>query len=137
MKDSCFIDTNIFVYAAMQTAIENPKREVALDLILNEPNIIISTQVINEFYSVLLKHKIPDKDIVIYIKEIIRGTKVYSQHLSTLKLAWIVKSKYEFSLWDSLIIASALQQQCNILYTEDLQHLQIIEKQLTIINPFK
>jgi predicted nucleic acid-binding protein len=40
------------------------------------------------------------------------------------------------SNWDSLIVASALESQCSILYTEDLQHGQVIDQVLTIVNPF-
>ena len=137
MKDSCFIDTNIFVYAALQTEKDTSKRNVALDLMRNASNIVVSTQVLNEFYSVLLKHKISDKAIVLYINEIVKNTEVSSQKLSTLELAWQVKSKYGFSLWDSLVLASALQNNCQILYSEDMQHEQIIEDQVRIINPFK
>ena len=38
--------------------------------------------------------------------------------------------------WDCLILASALEHNCGILYTEDLQNGQIIEKSLKIVNPF-
>jgi predicted nucleic acid-binding protein len=41
------------------------------------------------------------------------------------------------SYWDSLIISSALESGCKILYTEDMHHNQIIEGKLKIINPFK
>lgn len=34
------------------------------------------------------------------------------------------------------MIASAIASNCNILYTEDLQHGQVIENRLTVINPF-
>ena len=46
-------------------------------------------------------------------------------------------SKYKFSYWNSLIIASALQNNCTILYSEDMQHNQLIENKLRIINPFE
>ena len=47
-----------------------------------------------------------------------------------------VRSRFYISYWDSLIVASALNNSCNILYSEDMQHNQIIEG-LKIINPFK
>lgn len=47
-----------------------------------------------------------------------------------------IKDKYKFQYYDSLIIATALENGCNTLYTEDMQHNQIIENQLKIINPF-
>ena len=43
---------------------------------------------------------------------------------------------YKFSYWDSLIVASALESGCSILYTEDMQDGQVIEGRLKIVNPF-
>ncbi len=48
-----------------------------------------------------------------------------------------IKKRYRFSYWDSLIIASALENNCSILYSEDMQHSQVIEDNLKIINPFE
>ena len=54
----------------------------------------------------------------------------------TIRSGLDVHEKYQYSFYDSLIIASALENECSILYSEDLQHNQKIEKSLTIINPF-
>ncbi len=137
MKDKIYFDTNIWVYSALKNENELEKREKALDLIQCDAELFASTQVLNEFYNVLLKYKIEDKLIVIYIKEIIENTTVSSQNIETLKKAWEIKQKYFFSLWDSLIVASALENNCSILYTEDMHHNQLIENTLKIINPFK
>ena len=55
----------------------------------------------------------------------------------TLRNAFEVSSKYQFGFWDSIIIESALESKCDILYSEDFHHLQIIDNRLTILNPFK
>jgi predicted nucleic acid-binding protein len=34
------------------------------------------------------------------------------------------------------MLASALENDCTILYSEDMQHNQVIEQSLRIINPF-
>jgi len=47
-----------------------------------------------------------------------------------------VNIRYEYSYWDSLIIATALTNHCSILYSEDMQHDQLIEDKLRIVNPF-
>jgi len=44
--------------------------------------------------------------------------------------------KYQYSFWDSLMLASALENGCSVIYSEDMQHEQIIGKKLKIINPF-
>ena len=56
--------------------------------------------------------------------------------LETVKRCFFVKEKYLYSWWDSLVLASALENDCSILYSEDLQCNQIIERKLKIINPF-
>ncbi len=48
-----------------------------------------------------------------------------------------LRNRYSFSYWDSLIVAAALNGNCSTIYTEDMQHGQIIENTLTIINPFQ
>jgi predicted nucleic acid-binding protein len=48
-----------------------------------------------------------------------------------------IAAKYGFSFWDSMMVASALNNHCSVLYSEDLQHNQIIEDRLQIINPFQ
>ena len=53
-------------------------------------------------------------------------------HLSALT----IKEHYQFSFYDSLIIASALELDYVVLYSEDMQHGQIIDEQLKITNPF-
>jgi len=52
-------------------------------------------------------------------------------------LASKLRSNNAFSYWDSLIVAVALDAGCSTLYSEDMQHGQRIEGQLTIVNPFK
>jgi predicted nucleic acid-binding protein len=47
-----------------------------------------------------------------------------------------LRRSYAVSFWDSLVIASALQAQVSVLYSEDLQHEQVIDGRLRIINPF-
>jgi predicted nucleic acid-binding protein len=56
------------------------------------------------------------------------STELYSSALS-------VKARYQFSFYDSLIVAAALEADCERLLSEDLQHGQRIEG-LTIVNPF-
>lgn len=50
--------------------------------------------------------------------------------------AFALVSRYQFQIFDALIVASALELGCERLYTEDLQHGQLIEGRLRIIDPF-
>jgi len=56
---------------------------------------------------------------------------------TTIKKALDIAIDYKYSYWDSLIITSALENNCLICYSEDMQHGQIIEDKLRIVNPFE
>ena len=51
-------------------------------------------------------------------------------------LAMQIVERYGFSIYDALIIASALMAGCSTLYSEDLQDGQVLEDQLVVRNPF-
>ena len=57
--------------------------------------------------------------------------------LDTHKEALAIAEKYGYRVYDALIVASALEARCTILYSEDMQDSQVIEGKLTIRNPFK
>ena len=141
MTDKVFIDTNILVYAFLDADnsdahIKHTKASKLLQSLIDTCPIILSTQVLGEYYNALLKHKITDKDIQDSIKELVRAVDVSSVSQSTVFIAFQIKSRYRYSYWDSLIIASALENSCNHLFSENLQNGQVIENTLTITNPF-
>lgn len=132
MKDNIFIDTNIAIYALTDSSLKGTS---ALELLKLKP--CISTQVVSESVNVCLKKfKFTKPDTYNRIDKLILLTELLLIQQSTLTLTFEVSMKYNFSYWDSLIIASALENDCNILYTEDLQHTQLIENKLRILNPF-
>jgi predicted nucleic acid-binding protein len=99
--------------------------------------IFISTQVLNELYVSLQKHDIDEPEIENKIRKIIGIYNISIINISTIKLCWKVRKKYSYSYWDSLITAAALESNCTILYTEDMQDGQVIDDKLRIVNPFK
>ncbi len=54
----------------------------------------------------------------------------------TIKLCIDIKERYGFSYWDSLVIATAIENECSIIYSEDMKHDQIISGSVKIVNPF-
>jgi len=54
----------------------------------------------------------------------------------TIDSALNLSFKYKYSYYDSLILSSALENSCKIIYSEDFQDNQLIENKLKIINPF-
>ncbi|MFI3136361.1 MAG: PIN domain-containing protein [Methylococcaceae bacterium] len=136
MNAKPFIDTNIWVYAHLQD-VNNNKCNIALALLEALPILVSSTQVLNEYYSVMLKNKVADCLIQDNAEIIIAIADMQLIRIATIRLAHEIKLKYGFSYWDSLIVASALEAECQCLYSEDMQHKQLIESSLIIINPFK
>ena len=140
MKGKIFIDTNIFVYAVLkpQNKLNEKKHFQANALLSNirELNVVVSVQVLNEFYNSLLKYGVDDKKIQEKLYQIIDVVLVVPLTLDIVMKSWNIKTKYKFSYWDSLIVASALENNCSILYTEDMQDGQVIEEKLKIVNPF-
>ena len=56
--------------------------------------------------------------------------------LAVLKEALRIRDAHVLSFWDSMILSAALAQGCDTLYTEDLNHGQVVEG-LRIIDPFR
>ena len=48
-----------------------------------------------------------------------------------------VAARYGLRSYDAMIVASALLAGCKVLYSADLQHGQVFERQLTVRNPFQ
>ena len=135
MNDNCFIDTNIMVYC--YTKDEPVKSKKALS-VCNAPNAFISTQVLTEFSNTLKKKfDFLWKDIELTLNEISSDFNVHVNKPATVEQACRIADKYKYSFYDSLIVSAALACNCAILYSEDMQHGQVIEERLKIINPFK
>jgi predicted nucleic acid-binding protein len=57
--------------------------------------------------------------------------------LHTHRLAVSIAEEYGYSIYDALVASAALEAGCKTLYSEDLQDGQIINRQLTVRNPFR
>ena len=141
MKDRVFFDTNVTVYLFDKSEKEKHKRakEILIDSLRNTIP-YISTQVVNEFVVITsqkIKSPVPLTRVKKDLDFLKRNLNIYTIDLETSLKAIDVKLRYYFSYWDSLIIASALESDCSILYSEDMQHGQVIENKLKIINPFE
>lgn len=135
MPDKIFIDTNVLVYFI--SAEENRKVK-AKEVIFSGKDVYISSQVMSEFISVCFsKSLLEPEDISALVDNFLESLRFSSVDESTIKKSLRIKKDFNYSYWDSLIIASALENNCSVLYTEDMQDGQIIDNELTIVNPFK
>ena len=134
MKDKIFIDTNILLYAY---STEKNKQEIAQNIINTNNNIYISKQVINETINILIKKfKLNIKDIINVVKELEKEFIILDFDIQIQLNALKLKQNYNLQFYDALIVSTALENSCTILYSEDMQDKLVIEKKLKIINPF-
>jgi predicted nucleic acid-binding protein len=128
-----FADSNIWLYAFM--SFEPGKTEKSIEIIGNT-SAVLSTQVINELCVNLIKKAgYSEAEIQQTIKNIYSLYQVVIIDEKLIIDASKIRATHRLSYWDSLIVASAISSQCEILYSEDMQHNQTIQS-TTIINPF-
>jgi len=135
MKNKYFIDSNILIYA--HTMQDEKKKAIAHQILSLNQEVLLNTQVINESINVFIKRfNISFVQIQKIVEEIIYYLPVRAIDENTIRLGLKIHNKYHYSYYDALIISSAVQNECSVLYSEDLHHNQKIENTLTIINPF-
>lgn len=132
MPADCFLDSNICLYILDD---EHLKFTKAKQLLESRP--VISTQVVLENVNVCIKKLKKEKAFAVaHARSLQSACFVKTVSNETMTLTLKVFEKYGYSIFDSLIIAAALEARCHTLYTEDMQHGHVIEERLKIINPF-
>jgi predicted nucleic acid-binding protein len=131
--DRAFLDTNVLLYAFNRGDRRRPRAELLID-----PSAVIGVQVLNEFVAVARrKMGMTWKETL----EALEAIKLVFPHPEPLTFAVHaaaveIAAARGYHIYDSLIIASAQEAGCNVLYSEDLHHGQAIGG-LTICNPFR
>ena len=99
---------------------------------------IISFQVVQEFFNVAFRRFNPvmssveaEQVLALTFRPLLAIHSSYSLYAKALELI----RRYSLSWYDSLIISAALESDCQILYTEDIQHGQKFQD-LRVVNPF-
>lgn len=132
MTARAFADTNIVIYAEGSDA---GKAQRATAILESGP--AISAQVINEAVSALTRKygfTLPEAhELALSLLDLCEVVPVTAD---TIREAVRLAARYQLSHWDSLIVAAALLAECETLYSEDLQHRQVFDDRLTVINPF-
>lgn len=139
MSVDCFLDTNVFIYSLER--LDERKADKADRLIetgIATGNATISFQVVQEFLNTAIRKaevSLTTDEMKMYLNSVL--TPLYRVQPSRMlyQNALEIQGRFRFSFYDSLIIAAALEANCIILFSEDMQHGQKIEG-LTIENPF-
>ena len=126
-----FFDTNVLVYAFLDVA----RRTRAVDLIASGG--VISAQVLNEFTNVARRKRERDWADIERAVSVIRARfpEIMPLTADTHAAALGLARDHGLGFYDALIVASAIEAECDILYSEDMQHGRSIGG-LTIVNPF-
>jgi len=134
MSDKIFIDTNLLIYSISTDYAKSAK----VEQVFRKPlNFYVSTQIINEFvHTCYRKNLLSAADVKRVVEEFLLFFELVVIEENTIRSALELKQRYGYSWYDSLVIAAALENECSTLLSEDLQHGQIIDDRLTILNPF-
>ena len=127
-----FFDTSVLLYLLSN----DTQKADRVETLLAEQG-TISVQVLNEFAAVAIrKLKMPVSEVREILDTVRAVCDVRPVTIETHDRALAIVERYGFSLYDSLLIAAALLAGSKRLYCEDLQHDQLIDRQLRVVNPF-
>ncbi len=133
MSKNVVLDTNVLIYLHDNSSPN--KRATAKDLLAENP--FIPSQVISEYLNVTRRLlQLSKEELLIQASNLLAGCTIIPVLPSTLLFAAALVKRYNFQLFDAVIVAASKESNCAILYSEDMQHGLVVEKSLTIINPF-
>jgi predicted nucleic acid-binding protein len=130
--DGWFFDTNVLVYAF---ATDDERATIAEGLLARGGT--IGVQNLNEFVNVAVrKLAMPWKEVLEALNVIrVLCPSPVPLTVQTHDAALRISGRYGYHIYDSLVIAAALEARCATLYSEDLKDGQVMDG-LTIRNPF-
>lgn len=127
-----FFDTNVVLCLLSADAAKADQAEELLAL-----GGTISVQVLNEFVAVAArKMRMSMGEIREVLTQVRAVCAVEPLVIETHERALQITERYGLSIYDALIVSAALLAGCKTLHSEDVQHGQVIDRQLTINNPF-
>jgi len=135
MTTEVFVDSNLWLYQLLdfQSA---EKAEKVRSAIARIDRVVISHQVLVEIGANLVKKsKLPEVVIRGHLADVIACSDLIAVDGRVIFRASTIRETGSWSYWDSLIIAAALESGCAELWSEDLQHGQVINGRLRIVNP--
>lgn len=133
MSDKTFFDTNVLLYLLSADTAKANRAETLL-----AQGGVISVQVLNEFSAVAIgRLKMPWGEVDECLDTVRAICRVVQLDAATYDQGRQLAKRYGFSVYDAMIVASALLADCEVLYSEDRHDgLQVLDR-LTIRNPFK
>ena len=122
MQDKYFFDSNIWLYLFLEKGSRKSliaKQYIETSVLKNQ--IVISWQVINEICVNLLKKEFSEQQVLSIVEWLYKIATIQDFKIEMLLKASSIREQYSISYWDSLIVSAALESNCYLLYSEDMQ----------------
>src|SRR5262249_26834879 len=135
MSVRSFFDTNVLIYADDKSS--PAKQRHALELLAmhrRDGTGVVSMQVLQEYFVTATRKLGVDARVARRKIELLAEFDVAAPDVSDILGAIDLHRLHGFSFWDSLILRSAKQSGCKVLFTEDLQTREI--DGVRVVNPF-
>ena len=132
-----FLDTNVFLYAFLNQDVT--KKTIAVNLIaqsVNERNGYVSLQIVKEFCNIMVRKSGKSAAEIEKAVAIFGMMQMVPGSLQLVRKALALRETYGLQFYDALLLASAEQSECTVLYTEDLNDGQMYGS-VKAVNPFK
>lgn len=127
-----FIDTNVIVYLASG----DPAKADRAEGIVAEGG-IVSVQVLNEFVNVArCRMRLSREEIRAFLSGLRALLRVEPLTLAVHETGLRLAERHGLSTYDAMIAAAALCNDCDVLWSEDLQDGMLIDGRLRVANPF-
>lgn len=138
MTGRTFVDTNVLVYAMDDDAPAKQARARELMAVAGAESHAVSAQVLQEFFNAVtrkLARPVATDEAALAVRALTRLT-VIPADAALVVAAIDIHRRHQLSLWDALILQTALAGGCDRLLTEDLQHGFRLGS-LVVENPFR
>ncbi len=133
-----FVDTNVLIYAHDRSAgLKYGRAKALLQQLWEQGTGCLSIQVLQEFYVNVTRkvaHPLPPEAAAQIITDL-SAWNVHHPAVSDILYAIRLQARFQISFWDAMIIASAQQLGCAIIWSEDLNPGQSYD-QVRVLNPF-
>jgi predicted nucleic acid-binding protein len=137
MSARSFFDTNVLVYADDNGTPAKQRR--ALELVAEHRRArsgVVSLQVLQEYFVTVTRKLHVDAAIARRKVELLAEFDVSAPDVADVLAAIDLHRLHGFSFWDALILRTAKQAGCRVLFSEDWQHAREVEG-VRIMNPFR
>ncbi len=133
--DSTAVDTNVLLYSLDEFF---PEKQGIAQTLIGRTRPVICTQNLSELLNVLTRRwKYPKERAAQTTAAILNSCRYVVIERATIDHAFRLIRRYDFQLFDSLIVAAALQAGCTKFFSEDMHHGLLVENQLLILDPFR